>query len=94
MAPEITGDKLKALVKIRNAIMNVAIDCLWRRRGDGKITFTPLPHKDRLKFRNLTTVHLKEKIVKYRVGKDLFPVLSETDAEIEQKLSDLLVERS
>ena len=64
-----------------------------RMRDDGKIIFTPLPHKDRSRFRNLMTVHLQENPFRYRIGKVLTRFSDEQLPEIEQMLRTLLVER-
>jgi len=71
MAPTLKPAKLEVLRKLREAILRVAPDCLWRMRDDGKIIFTPLPHKDRSRFRNLMTMHLQENPFRYRIGKVL-----------------------
>jgi hypothetical protein len=93
MAPKLRSDKLDTLIKLREAVLTVSPDCLWRMRGDGKITFTPLPHKDRSKFRNIMIVHLQESPVSYRIGKEVVRFSDERLPDIEMKLKQLLAER-
>lgn len=93
MAPKLKPEKVEVLRKLREAILQVAPDCLWRMRNDGKITFTPLPHRDRSKFRNLMTVHLQESPVGYRIGKVVTRFSDDKLPEIDKMLRDLLAER-
>lgn len=93
MAPRLKPAKLDVLRRLREAILNVAPDCLWRMRNDGKIIFTPLPHKDRSRFRNLMTVHLQEYPVGYRIGKVINRFSEDQLPMIEEMLRALLAER-
>lgn len=93
MAPNLKAEKLEVLGKLREAILKVAPDCLWRMRNDGKIIFVPLPHRERSTMRNLLTVHLQENPVRYRIGKLLIRFADEKLPEINDQLQTLLAER-
>jgi hypothetical protein len=71
-------------------------------RGDGKITFTPPQHKDRAKFRNLMTLHLQERPMRFRIsdaanrqaGGDAEKFDDSRLPEMEGRLTALLAERN
>lgn len=71
MAPRLSQEKLRHLVAMRDAVLFVCPDCLWRMRGDGKIVFTPPHHQGRAKLRNLMTLHLQERPIRFRISDDL-----------------------
>lgn len=102
MAPRLSADKLRQLAAIREVVLRVCPDCLWRMRCDGKITFTPPQHKDRAKFRNLMTLHLQERPMRFRIsdaankqaGGDAERFDDSRLAEIESRLTALLADRN
>ncbi len=93
MAPRLNTEKTAVSAQLRDVVLRVVPDCLWRMRGDGKIAFTPLIHKDRLRSRNLMTVHLQESPVGYRIGKEVRKFSADQLPDIEQALKNLLAER-
>jgi T5orf172 domain len=93
MAPWLNAEKSAVLAQLRDVVLRVVPDCLWRMRGDRKITFTPLIHKDRLRSRNLMTVHLQESPVGYRIGKVVQKFSADQLPDIEHALKCLLAER-
>lgn len=102
MAPRLKQEKLGQLAAIRDVVLEVCPNCLWRMRGDGKIVFIPPAHKDRKKCRNLMTLHLAEKPMRFRIS-DTANKLAGGNAEhfddsrlseIRERLSGLLSTRN
>jgi hypothetical protein len=79
--------KVKVVGQLREMILKLVPDCLWRRRGDGKITFTPVQHKDRSTRRNLMTVHLYDNPLACRIenGKPVILFSDDKLPEIEER---------
>jgi hypothetical protein len=93
MAPNEKTGKLEMLARLRELVLKVSPDALWRMRDDGKITFTPMLHKDRLTGRNLMTVHLRDNPINFRVGTVVQRFTDADFADVECRMRSLLAKR-